>query len=107
MGAKNKLLSRGALIEQQMEAEEVKPVARMEHLLSPPILLHHKTLPSVIVKTKEKLEELIAAGYADHPGKVKKLPGWEHLYQEEEAKPEDPEPEPVIEETKGSIFDKT
>jgi hypothetical protein len=98
MASKNKLLSSGSLIEEKLKV--VKPDEVKDSLLETPILLHHSSKPCVVVKKRKELEALLKEGYADHPGKVRKLPGWEHLYEEpeeEEVKTEEP--------TKGSIFE--
>ena len=49
-----------------------------------PVFRYHKDCPNgIVVRTEAKLDELDAAGWKDHPGKVKKLPGFEKLYKAE------------------------
>lgn len=73
MTSNNVLLGSGKILNEEVEVEEVVEVFN-------PIFLHNED-ESVKVTTKEKFNELIAAGYKDHPGKVRKLPGFEYMFE--------------------------
>lgn len=76
MASENVLLGSGKPV--KVVREEKSVPAKL------PTWRYHKTCPEgVVVKTETKLAELDAAGWVDHPGKVRKLPGFEHLFQEE------------------------
>jgi hypothetical protein len=74
MASNNQLLGSGKPVQQEVVKEEVNTFA--------PILLH-STTETRVVKTKKEFDELVAAGWKDHPGKVRLLPAFKHLYEGE------------------------
>lgn len=79
MASKNKLLGSG-VVEKSEPAVEKEPVSVFK-----PILLHYPLavgFGSKLITTAKEFEEAVEKGWKDHPGKVAKLPGWEHLYEE-------------------------
>ena len=83
MVSKNKLLGSGvdyeSLAKQLPRNDEVQKIA--------PAWRFHKTCPEGrVIKTDKAIKELDKAGWVDHPGKVRKLPGHENMFKGEEDK---------------------
>lgn len=78
MASKNRLLGL-----QYENSESVKNSFEEElvEFSEVPAWRYSKDCPDgVIVRTKEKLKELEAVGWVDHPGKVRLLPGHEKMF---------------------------
>lgn len=85
MASKNRLLGSGKPVEEVEEIEKVEESSAVEP--SAPVRLpawrYHKTCrEGVLVQTQAELEKYKAEdGWTDHPGKIFRLPGHEHLYE--------------------------
>lgn len=74
MASKNKLLGSGKIEEEVPEIKEVPQVKA-------PAWRYHESCPEgKIFKTDEALVKADQDGWVDHPGKVRKLAGHEHLF---------------------------
>lgn len=74
MASKNNLLGSGVVEEPEKKAPNQK--------FDPKFMYHRDCVEGVVVKTASKMKELLKDGWVDHPGKAKRLPGHEHLYNE-------------------------
>ena len=87
MASRNQLIGFSAGADE--ETEEVKPEVQK---LAPAWRFHEICPKGKVVKTDKELAELDAAGWKDHPGKIKLLVGHEKIWQEENVKIEDMKP---------------
>lgn len=76
MVSKNKLLGSG-----KTDVEEVKEVLVSIPESNFPILMHSVNEKYKVVKTKAEMQKLYDEGWRDHPGKVRLLPAFEHLFE--------------------------
>lgn len=74
MASKNKLLGKTEVKEPEMLVPETSDEIN-------PIWMFHADFPEQIVKSRKRFDELVAQGWTDHPGKCRKLPGFEDLYE--------------------------
>lgn len=80
MVSRNQLLGYGSPV-LDVEKVEIDPTD-----MQPMLMFHDSAMSGVLVNTKAKHRKLVEAGWKDHPGKVKMLPGHEKIWEEEQAK---------------------
>lgn len=82
MASDNRLLGSG-------KSNEVTKEEILTQKKAPAWRYHSICKTGKVVKTDKELKELDDAGWVDHPGKVSRLPGFEHLYEEVETADEE------------------
>jgi hypothetical protein len=94
MASQNNLLGSGK------PNEEIKKVVKMSKRI--PVLMYHEScMGGQLVKDEKVLDKLIALGWLDHPGKVKRLKGHEKVFDEYQKALKKPEQKP--DEGKGKV----
>jgi hypothetical protein len=79
MASNNKLLGSGKV------EIDIEP-ALIPQQFAPAFRYSQDCPEGILVKTDKQLEELDAAGWKDHPGKVQLLPGFKDVWEAEQAK---------------------
>jgi hypothetical protein len=83
MATRNQLLGSGVVPEEEKAEVSVNTFSPM--FVYHPTAEDEKGFPvGVKATTQAQFDELVKFGYKDNPGKVKKLPGHEHLFEGEE-----------------------
>jgi hypothetical protein len=84
MASKNVLLGSGDVVEEELSAAPI--FAAVPAWRYHPSKVDDNGFPvGELVKSETRLAELNAAGWKDHPGKVKLLPGHEKVWEEEQG----------------------
>ena len=85
MASQNKLLSPGTLIEDALQQEEVVEESTQKKAFKYPFWIYHETFPNGVLLRNDteasKYKHL--KNVEDHPGKIRLLPGHEHLFKGE------------------------